>query len=297
MRQMMVLPRFRRALPGSDPLLLYKLAGIFHLCIAAVFILTALENAELAGSFKGHWPWPLAQWALTTPLGTLILAVVGGLIVSAPYIVLIHLGLLISTSQLVDVTDLPLDAWPLSRLVQDGSAGATLSENAWFRPSPQQRARVWWALAGVGLLLLSLAVAAVVVTWYTLSHVPSCANVSCPPSLATQLTTTPIVLGLFLMYLSSVVWTAWVERRCGVRFRVRSANERMRAYIRRPGVTPEAASAALRRYTHATRENHPPEQLAMRFSWLLAVPFAIFCLMAIGATLLSAWLSTQWIPG
>src|SRR6516165_8670967 len=98
------------ALPGSDPLIAQKVLGTLYFFLAAFFLVLQMILALVFGSPRGHWPWPLAQWALMTPLGTLVQTVVVGLVWSIPSISLARLNLRVI--QLVDVTDLQVDAWP-----------------------------------------------------------------------------------------------------------------------------------------------------------------------------------------
>jgi hypothetical protein len=106
-------------------MLFNKAMAVFWLGMAVLSLILALGNVVEIGSQPGHLPWPLAQWALTTPLGTLALAVLSGLLGSGPFVVIFRVGFRIT--QPVDVTELPLGAWS-SRLasVWADSAGGTL---------------------------------------------------------------------------------------------------------------------------------------------------------------------------
>jgi hypothetical protein len=92
------------------------------------------------------------------------------------------------------------------------------------------------------------------------------------------------------LYLGLIGRIAWIERRCGVWFR--SSGMTVGTYIRRPGVTPEAAATALQRYA---RETHGRLTLAqfLLLGTLASIPLFV---LYIGGMLLSTWLSTQWIP-
>jgi hypothetical protein len=106
-----------------------------------------------------------------------------------------------------------------------------------------------------------------------------------------QLVIVPLFTGLFISWPYTLLWIAWVERRCGVWFRARTyyeANLGLKTYIRRPGVTPEAAATALQRYTHRDRD-HPQAQ-ALLLGALSVIP--LFLLVS-GGALLSVWLVAQ----
>ncbi len=82
-----------------------------------------------------------------------------------------------------------------------------------------------------------------------------------------------------------------MERRCGIWFRVPDGTlGGFTCYVRRPGVTAEAASAALARYTQAVKR--PVARRAL----VDVLFFAPFFLVLIALGVLNAWLPTQWIP-
>jgi hypothetical protein len=240
------------------------------------------------GPPQGHLPWPFAQWALNTPLGALVIAVVGGLLCSAPFALGSWLTLVVVRP--LDVTELPLDAWPRQPGAQD-AAGAT-SADLWLGRDGSQRARSRLALSLTALLLLGLWAAFIASGWYGFTHLHTCGAAGCPPSFTFQLTTVPAFIGMAMVYGSQYARMLQVERRCGVWFRVRDPGDGRRGlYIRRPGVAIEAAATALQHYIPAARR--PLAQLV--FMVALALTPAI--LLMSGGMLLSTWLATQWIPG
>jgi hypothetical protein len=237
-------------------------------------------------------PWPLAQWALTTPLGIVALDVIGGLVCGAP-LLLLALRMPIIIPQPVDVTDIPLYAWPRPLSRWGVPAGMTPTDRWLGRTQPQ---RVWSvaALALAALCLLSLVAATVVSVGYAfgsmLTLIPQCSPAGCAPNFYGELSPAPLFLGLLAIFLGLALRIAWVQRRCGVWFRSRGFfDSGLGTYIRRSGVTPEAAATALQRYTQVRRPLAPVILLAM----LALIPS--FLLLS-GALLLSVWLSTQWIP-
>jgi hypothetical protein len=282
-----------RALPGSDPQRIQKWFALLGLGIAAILLIAALVSAVQIGAQRGHLPWPVAQWALTTPLGALALTMSGALMVSAPIAALARLSL--AFYQPVDVTDLPVAAWPRPVLRRPGPVGGTRTEVLLGRG---QRQRAWnrLALALAALLLLSLLAVIPLALIYVVTYFPDCGASGCPPSFMEQISFSPTFLGLFLVQLSQLVGVAWVERRCGIWFRARNpgrnpGESNLGTYIRRPGVTAEAAAARLQRYT--SRWSRPGAQ----FILLAVLAFAPYILLLCGGYLLSTWLSTQWIPG
>jgi hypothetical protein len=273
------------ALPGSDPLLIVRFMAVFYLCLAIVVLAIAAQAAQLADSHGGHLPWPIAQWALTTPLGALAIAVVGGLACGLAIIVISPLNP--NILQPVDVTELASDAWPRPPSRWRDPDSRTTADR-WLGHGKRQRGLSQFALALAIVLLIGLLAALSATTWYTLTHILYWAPAGCP-FYVLQLTIPPMDMGGFTLFVSQVVWIAWVQRRCGVWFRG-GVGGVLSGYIRRPGVTPEAAVSALQRYAHARR---PLAQVAL-FATLAAIPLI---LLLTGCELLSNWLATQWIPG
>jgi hypothetical protein len=261
---------------------------VINVPMIAFGLLAQILFALWTGVVGGHLPWPLVQWALTSPLGTIILGMVAGLVCGATSSAI--LLLIFRLTLLVDVTGVPVYAWPsLRQLARDPARGTQTDK--WLGRTQQQRRRSWLAIALGALLLLGLLVAAFASLWYTLTHAFNCSAEACAPVFIPQLTFLPLVVGEFLVLLSLVVWVARVERRSGVWFRTRAVFESgLVTYIRRPGVTPEVAAAALRPYTRGVL----PAAQALA---LVALAFVPCFLWFIGGMLLSAWLSTQWIPG
>lgn len=74
----MALRRPLRDLPGADSLYTQLRFAAIYLGLGVLFLIMAMVNAADAGAHRGQLPWPIAQWALTTPLGALAMAVVGG---------------------------------------------------------------------------------------------------------------------------------------------------------------------------------------------------------------------------
>jgi hypothetical protein len=268
--------------------------ALWLLLFLGLAALSVVEDGFLSDPLLGHFPWPLAEWTLTTLPGTLALAVVAGLLWSVPAALLMRR--IPFLAQTVDVTDLPLDAWPRLRPPWGDPARGTRADR-WLGRTQRQRVQNLLALALGALLLLTLLAAWLVAVWYGATHFLhlGCSGASCPrifpPIFTLQIFMAPLYLGVVFVYFAPLAWFAQVQRRCGVWLRTRDPNGHtpLGTYIRRPGVTPEAAARALQRYTLGAR----PLAHVLLSAALVFIPFF---LMAIGATLLSTWLSTQWIP-
>jgi hypothetical protein len=261
---------------------------IFLGMVVVILALTMATAAAIAGRLGRHLPWPIAQWALTTPLGTLAVALVGGLALGLPFVLA---GTARSAfTHAVDVTELPLPAWPARPLPPWRRPGGPTLAEYWLGRGRRQRVLSLLVLALAVLLVLSFFAAYVAVGWYGLSHLPDCSGSRCPPTYY-QLQGSPTIIGLAIMYLSQYWRARRVERRCGIWFRVPDgALGGFTCYVRRPGVTAEAAAAALARYTRAVKR--PVARRAL-VDVLFFMPYFLV-LIALGV--LNAWLPTQWIP-
>ncbi|HEX8981334.1 MAG TPA: hypothetical protein VF792_01070 [Ktedonobacterales bacterium] len=284
----MVIRRSPHNLPGTDPLLIAYILGVIYLVLLFVILGLMMATVTLNAKRGGHLPWPLAQWAFTTPLGALAVAVAGGLVWGLP------LALVVLTRPIgvypVDVTELPPIWWPRPLPPWRVPGGGTLADYVLGHSRSQ---RVWSLLALIfsALFLIGLFAVFVAASLYPLRHIDNCSASGCPPSFSQLLTGAPEFIGITIMLFSQVARIAHVERRSGVWFRTREALEfRLGAYIRRPGVTREAAAVGLQRYTRSARRPLARDVV------LIALAMTPAILLMIGGELLAAWLSTQWIP-
>lgn len=288
MRAHMVVRQSPRNLPGTDAWRLWKgLIGLY-LVVAVVILGLSMLTAILNGTDRGHLPWPVAQWAVTTPLGALAVAVVGGLVWGLPA------SLIVLTRPVVvrpvDVTDIPPYFWPRPLSLWADPTGGALADSILGRGRPQRALSVL-TLAVAALLLIGLIALFFAVIVYGIRNFPTCGESGCAPTFTFEFTSLPEVVGLTIMFLSQYAWTTHVERRCGIWFRARGQWEsNLGAYIRRPGVAPEAAAAALQRYA---RNASIPMAGAILLSTLAVIPPI---LLMSGGALLAFWLSSQWIP-
>jgi hypothetical protein len=283
----MVTERQPRTLPGTDAMRFQRYSLILYLGVCTIFLAMSMAIATEVGAQGVHLPWPIAQWALVTPLGTLATALVGGLLSGLPIGLTSRAGL--GLTYAVDVTEVPLAAWSGHALWPRRRRGAPLPAGDVPNRSLGQQLLSILARALAVLLLLGFFATYVAVAWYGITHFPDCVGSRCPPSFG-YIQWSPIVLGLAIMFVSQYAWIRYVERRCGIWFRVPTG---ARAdftyyYIRRPGVTTEDAAAALARYSRGAER--PPGFRALEFA-LLSAPYF---LVQIALALLAAWLPTQW---
>jgi len=150
-------------------------------------------------------------------------------------------------------------------------------------------------LSGVLLLCLLLVVSFLVAVGVSLRSIPHppCGAGECAPTyplIPLVLTSQWVIVGL-----SSVAQSRWlrrVEASSGVWLRYRDWFGFWGVcYIRQPGVTPEAAAAALTRYAPSGRL-----PLARVYAMAVLRAFPLFLVLCAGAVL-QFWLQTQWLPG
>ncbi len=278
-----------RPLPRSDVLLGHKIMLAIFLGLTLVILALAMANAAVIDARAGqlwHLPWPIAQWALTTPLGTLAVAVVGGLVGGLP--------LLLPRPEVVrpvDVMQLPPTAWPRP-LPPWYRPGRPAPGEDWLGHGRGQRLLSLLALALAVLLVLGSFTIFGAVGWYGITHLPDCSGPRCPPRPG-PVGGPAMVIALAIRFLGYPVWIRHIERRCGIWFRsldgTRGLPGGFTCYVRRPGITVDAAAAALARYTRGGRP-------VARRTLLSALVFEPVLLVQIVLGALIAWLPTQWIP-
>lgn len=284
----MPIRRERRGLPGSDALEHRAVFLLVFLILCAGILALSMATAGLPFNQRGHLPWPIAQWAFATPVGVLLLSLVGAAAAGLPVGLASRAGAV--PAHAVDVTDVPPEAW--QEYVLSLRRSPTISSSASDQPEHSLGGRIVALLAGAVAIALVLGFFAIysAVAWYGLTHISDCAGPRCAPSYG-YIQGAPLALGLAIIFGIQYVWIRHVERRCGIWFRKPDGGRSpFNYYVRRPGVTAEAAAAAFARYPRRTRRPWGIE--ALRFA-LLMVPYFV---TLIGLALLAAWLPTQWIP-
>ena len=280
-------------LPGVRATTLFLISA---LVTAALFLplwalLIGLMSVEtlLAG---GHWPWPVAQWALTTPAGLLaILAICVG--ICAPSLIAMQRLTLRrwALARAVDVTEVPPWIWLTRPPVYPGETRA----DRWLGRGRRAH-MVSLTLLGAGALLCLLLIASFlasgVVSLMSIPHAV-CGVGGCPPMYPLFLI---VLAGEWVIFaISSFVQYRWlrrIEASSGVWLRYRDwFQTRSLYYIRQPGVLPEAAVAALARFA-------PAEAMPLARMFAIAVLGTVpLCLLLVASFLLQFWLATQWLPG
>jgi hypothetical protein len=283
-------------LPGTSAvgleLVTVLIIGPVVLLIVALHTVTLLFPVPLP---QGHLPWPAVQWALTTPLGFLALTAVGAVIMALPLIPLqwrMRAGAL--PAQAIDVTGLPPWIWPPRARMFPGETW----RERWLGRGPGARRASVALLVGTALLVLLLVIvffgSVAWVVLFNLHHM--CVAEGCPTHPYYMDTVMPVAVGsefaaLTLTRLASYLRLRRVERESGVWLRYRDIWwARPLYYIRRPGVTPEAAAATLARFGPSG---------AMPIARVIAVAVLAITPMALlvgAAIFLSWWVQTQWIP-
>ncbi|HEX9057093.1 MAG TPA: hypothetical protein VF818_06120 [Ktedonobacterales bacterium] len=282
-------------LPGTSAagleLVAVLIFGPVVLIMLALHIVTLLFPVP---SPQGHLPWPLVQWAVTTPLGYLALTAVGAVIMVVPFIVLqwrTWPGA--SPARAADVTGLPPWMWPTRARM---SPGETWRER-WLGRDPGARRASVAILVGAALLALLLVTVLFAsfagVVFLLFSHTCRAQDCLANPYVGSVMSIAvgSELVALTLMRLASYLRLRRVERESGVWLRSRDIWMAIPLYyIRRPGVTHDAATTTLARFGPS---GAPPTARAIAVAVLAITPMALL----LGAAIfLSMWLPTQWIP-
>lgn len=265
--------------------------ALLLLCLLLLVPLIGLMTVE-ATQASGHLHWPVAQWALTTPVGLFgILAICVG--VGAPAYIAGQRHFLRgwTLARAVDVTEAPPWVWLTRPPVYPGETRA----DRWLGRSRKAQLVSLTLLGGAALICLLLVasfLAAALVSIRFIPH-PPCGVGGCPPTyplIPIVLASEWVIIGLspYAQYR----WLRRVEASTGVWLRYRNWFQTQGlCYIRQPGVTPEAAAVALARFAPAKRI---PLARAVAFLVLGALPLVL--VVSTGG-FLQFWLQTQWLPG
>jgi hypothetical protein len=283
-------------LPGVRATTLFLINALVLPLFLLLFLLLLVPLIGLmtveATQAGGHLPWPVAQWALTTPAGLLVILVicVG---VGAPAFIEGQRHFLRgwTLARAVDVTEVPPWVWLTRPPVYPGETRA----DRWLGRSRSAQLVSLTLLGGAALICLLLVasfLAAVVVSLRSIP-LPPCGVGGCPPTyplIPMGLASEWVIIGLssFAHYR----WLRRVEASTGVWLRYRNWFQTQGlCYIRQPGVTPEAAAVALGRFAPAEAM---PLVRAFAFVVLGALPLL---LVVFAGGFLQFWLQTQWLPG
>ena len=283
-------------LPGVRARTLFLISALVYWAILLPFLLLLVPLIGLmtveATQASGHLPWPVAQWALSTPAGLVVILVIS-VGVGAPALVVAQRHFLWgwTLARAVDVTEVPPWVWLTRPPVYPGETRA----DRWLGRSRRAQLGSLTLLGGAALLCVLLVasfLAAALVSMRSIPH-PPCGVGGCPPTYPLI----PIVLAgewvsIGLSTFAQYRWLRRVEASAGVWLRYRNwFQTQVLCYIRQPGVTPEAATVALARFAPAERL---PLARAVAFLVLGAVPLL---LVVFTGGFLQFWLQTQWLPG
>jgi hypothetical protein len=283
-------------LPGVRATTLVLIAALIYGALLLLLLpLLAVPIALMTGEATqagGHLPWPVAQWALTTPAGLLVILVicVG---VGAPALIVAQRHILRgwTLARAVDVTEVPPWVWLTRPPIYPGETRA----DRWLGRSRKARIVSLTLVGGAALVCLLLVAGFLAAAVVSLVSIPlsECGARGCAP----MYPLIPIVLAgewvsIGLSSFAQYRWLRRVEASSGVWLRYRSWFQTQGlCYIRQPGVTPEAAAVALARFA-------PAEAMPLTRAFAIVVLGALPLLLVVFAGgFLQFWLQTQWLPG
>lgn len=295
-----------RHLPGWSATRVHLVIAILLSAPMLVFVafLSLVDTSWLAfltranTSHPPHWhlPWPVLQWAVTSPAGYLTLFALGMLVVAPPFILF---SLWRYRSQVLparDVTDVPQVWWAIPQQVHLQPP----LQQRWLGQRRSERA-VSLALLVVGVLLfvalVGVPLEAIAVSNRLLNQLdvqPCITHYGCRPPTATLKT---IVTFGWMAWLWLGPWAvAWWLRRLevtsGVWFRYGTWMGGIGLYyMRQPGVTSEVATAALARVSPAHAVPY------VRYIFFFVLVWGWYAVLFAAAFLLDTWLQYQWLPG
>jgi hypothetical protein len=283
-------------LPGVRARTLYLISALVPWALLLLVLplwvpLIGLMTVE-ATQAGGHLPWPVAQWALTTPAGLVgILVICVG--VGAPTFIVAQRHFLWgwTLARAVDVTQVPPWVWLTRPPVYPGETRA----DRWLGRSQRARLVSLTLLGGAALICLLLVASFLAAVGMSIRSIPlpPCGVGGCPPTyplIPIVLASEWVIIGLssFAQYR----WLRRVEASSGVWLRYRNwFQPQGLCYIRQPGVTPEAAAVALGRFAPAKAM-----PLVRAFAMVVLGVLPLVLVLCVGG-FLQFWLQTQWLPG
>jgi hypothetical protein len=269
------------------------IAIFFGAILLVVYVPIMLLSVSTIGTQGGHLPWPALQWVLTTPLGTLLLTALCLLMVGPPFILFSVSQFRQQVAQAIDITGWPLMAWPIPWPTRPQPP----SIQRWLGYGRREQALSLSMLMLGTLLAIELVgifIASSLYGFYELGRLP-CRTTG--TGCSTDFPITGIVIAsmpaaMALSHVARFRWLRRVEVTSHVWLRYRDwFSMAPPYYVRQPGMTPEAAAAALARFSSA--QTVPLARLVV-IGALVITPYV---LLASTSFVLSAWLQLQWIPG
>jgi hypothetical protein len=285
-------------LPGTSASRTAKGVAIFlGAGTLVVFVPLTLLTGSAIGARGGHLPWPAVQWAVSTPVGALVLIALCILVLGPPLVLFALWQQRREVALSIDVTGVPPWAWPSPRQARLQRAVQHAHRQRWLGLGRRDQA-VSLALLVFGTLLavalVDIFIVSGIVSLRALDSVRCDANGNaCPPSFS--LTGIPQASLFAVLALAQVARSRWLQHvettsRVWLRYQDWTWTTPL-CYICQPGVTPEAAAAAIGRFSSSAAV-----PLARRFcvGVLVATPYVA---VVSAFSVLSAWLQLAWMPG
>jgi hypothetical protein len=281
-------------LPGTSASGLEKgMAIFFGAILLVVYVPIMLLQVIWSGIPGGHLPWPVLQWVLTTPLGALLFTALCILVIGAPFVLFSVSQLSQQVAQAIDITGWPPMAWPIPWPTRPQPP----SIQRWLGYGRREQALSLSMLVLGTLLAIELVgifIASSLYGFYELGRLP-CRTTG--TGCSTDFPITGIVIAsvpaaMALSWVARLRWLRRVEATSHVWLRYRDwFSMAPPYYVRQPGVTPEAAAAALARFSSAQAA---PLARLVGIAGLVMTPYVV---LASASWVLGAWLQLQWIPG
>jgi hypothetical protein len=242
-----------------------------------------------------HLSWPVVQWAVASPTGFLTLSALGILVVGPPFAVFSIWRYRSQVARARDVTDVPQVWWAIP---QQARLQPPLLQR-WLGQRRSERA-VSLAFLVVGALLfvavVGVLLAAIGVSDRLLNQLDvqcTTSHYGCPPPTATLKTILAFggIAWLALGQGAVALWLHRLEVTSGVWFRYGNWMTSRLYYVRKLGVTSEAATAALARVSPAHAVPY------VRYIFFFVLVWNWYAVLFAAAFLLDTWLQYQWLPG
>jgi hypothetical protein len=264
--------------------------------LVPLFAVLTIPEVASTGEGGGHLPWPVMQWSVTSPIGAIVLMAIGTLI-TAPQVALLQPRTLYGyyLAQAIDVTGMPVERWSLR--------ARTEARQIWIERWLGHGG--WEQRRSIVLLFMAVLAAAGVVATFIASNKFSFSAIDsvrcglhdgiygCPPLyevLGLAFVSMEATAGLF--FLVQYRWLRRAEAICGISLRYPTLLLTAPLYyLRRSGVTSEAAAEALADFVPG---GGAPLAQVILVTVLTITPLV---LLMSGSLFLDAWLRLQWIPG
>lgn len=286
-------------LPGTSASRAAKgMALVWGALILVGFVPLTLLQATSIGARGGHLPSPELQWAVTTPTGTLTLLALCVLVLAPSFLLYARRQDRREVARASDVTEVPLAAWP-SALPARPQRPLSLQRPLlprWLGRGRREQAvslalLLLGALLAIALLGVFCASAIVSLSGLDALRCDSSGNHCSPSFLLGQIPMASMFAVIALTYAARSRWLQRVEATSHVWLRYREWMGSTLYYVRQPGVTPEAATAALARFSAARAV---PVARQFFLGVLVSIPYVV---LASASFVLGTWLQLHWLPG